>query len=110
MVQFGADIVVGLMAEDKAEMKALSDHFTDIPGVNLAFYAVGPQLFFIGLLALTVLLAVAKRVQGWSPILMLIGIALPPFTLDLIPLTGLFILAALRPVASRNLTPMVAAS
>ena len=108
VVQFGADIVEGLMAADKAELKALSHQFTSVPGVTPAFYAVGPQLFFVGLLALTVLLAAAKRVPWRTPVLTLIAVTLPPLTLDLLPLTGLLLLAALWPAAARNPAPVVA--
>ncbi|MFC4017109.1 hypothetical protein ACFOW4_04015 [Micromonospora sp. GCM10011542] len=100
MVQFGADIVEGLLAADKAEMRSLSQQFHDIPGVSLAFYDVGPQLFFLGLLTLTVMLAVARRSPWWSPVLMITGIVLPVATLDLMPLAGLLMLAALWPAGT----------
>lgn len=105
MVQFGADIVEGLMAADRAEMSDLSRQFRDIPGVDLAFYAAGPQLFFVGLLVLAVLLAVARRLPWWSPVLMAVGIALPPVTLDYIPLTGLLLAAALWPATAHLRRP-----
>ncbi|HEX5512303.1 MAG TPA: hypothetical protein VFX41_11350 [Actinomycetales bacterium] len=101
-VQFGADIVVGLMAADRAEMAALSARFGDIPGVTVAFYAVGPQLFFVGICVLAALLAAAKRVPWWSPALMLIGVVLPLATLDLLPLTGLLMLVALQPAVAAS--------
>ncbi|MEJ3744436.1 hypothetical protein WEI85_14210 [Actinomycetes bacterium KLBMP 9797] len=110
MVQFGADIVEGLMAADRAEMSDLSQQFRDVPGVDLAFYAVGPQLFFVGLLVLAVLLAVARRLPWWSPVLMLVGIALPLVTLDFIPLTGLLLAGALWPAATQPTNPKIKAS
>ncbi|GAA1412365.1 hypothetical protein [Catellatospora coxensis] len=97
MVQFGADIWFALRADDKAGMQALSGDFGDIPGVDLVVYQVGPQLFFVGLLVLTILAARVRRLPRWSPVVLLIGILLPPVTLDLLPLSGLLIMAALWP-------------
>ncbi|WP_144123836.1 hypothetical protein [Catellatospora sichuanensis] len=97
MVQFGADIWFALRADDKAGMQALSGDFGDIPGVDLVVYQVGPQLFFVGLLVLAILAARARRLPWWSPAVLLVGILLPPVTLDLLPLSGLLILAALWP-------------
>ncbi|MEU8074818.1 hypothetical protein AB0B31_05160 [Catellatospora citrea] len=99
MVQFGADIVFALRADDKAGMQALSGEFGDIPGVDLVVYQVGPQLFFVGLLVLTILAARARRLPWWSPVVLLVGIVAPPVSLDLLPLSGLLILAALWPAA-----------
>lgn len=97
MVQFSADIWFALRADDKAGMQALSRDFGDIPGVDLVVYQVGPQLFFVGLLVLAILAARARRLPWWSPVVLLVGILLPPVTLDLLPLSGLLILAALWP-------------
>lgn len=97
MVQFGADIWFALRAQDKAGMRALSGEFGAIPGVDLVVYQVGPQLFFVGLLVLTILAARARRLPWWSPAVLLVGIVLPPVTLDLLPLSGLLILVALWP-------------
>lgn len=97
VVQFGADVVEAALAADKAELQSLSQRFTDIPGVTPVFYTVGPQLFFVGLIAVAVLLATAKRLPWWSPVLLTVGVLLPPFTLDLLPLAGLLIAAALAP-------------
>jgi hypothetical protein len=46
LVQFGVDIVVGMMAASKDEMRALSGEFTSVPGMELVFYQVGPMLVF----------------------------------------------------------------
>jgi len=97
MVQFGADMVEAFMATDHAELKSLQHDFTANPGVEPAFYTVGPQLFFLGLLVLTILLAVAGRLPWWSPVVLLAGLLLPPITLDLIPVAGLCMLVALLP-------------
>ncbi|KAB1948763.1 hypothetical protein F8271_01995 [Micromonospora sp. ALFpr18c] len=97
MVQFGADMVEGLLAADRAEMSALSRDFKDIPGVEMAVYDVVPQLFFVGLLVLTGMLAARRRLPWWSVPLLLVGIVLPAVTLDLLAVGGLLMLAALAP-------------
>jgi hypothetical protein len=99
IVQFSADIVEAAMAADRAELKSLQHDFSSIPGVEPVFYSVGPQLFFVGLVAVAVLLAIARRVPWWSPALMLAGIVMAALTLDLIPVAGLAIAGALLPVA-----------
>ncbi|MEU8421376.1 hypothetical protein AB0C15_10930 [Micromonospora sp. NPDC048835] len=97
MVQFGADIVEGLLAEDRTEMSRLAADFKDIPGVEVAFYDVVPQLFFVGLLVLTGMLAARRRLPWWSVPLLLAGIVLPVVTLDLLPIGGLCMALALAP-------------
>ncbi|MFF5180760.1 hypothetical protein ACFY2Q_22250 [Micromonospora sp. NPDC000316] len=97
MVQFGADIVEGLMAADRAEMSALGADFKDIPGVEIAFYDVVPQLFFLGLVVLAGMLVASRRLPWWSVPLLLVGILAPAVNLDLLPLGGLCMLVALVP-------------
>ncbi|WP_327035535.1 hypothetical protein [Micromonospora ureilytica] len=97
IVQFGADIVEGLLAEDRAEMSRLGADFKDIPGVEVAFYDVVPQLFFLGLLVLAGMLAARRLLPWWSVPLLLVGIVLPALTLDLLPIGGLFMALALAP-------------
>ncbi|MEU8181337.1 hypothetical protein AB0B85_00275 [Micromonospora sp. NPDC049044] len=97
VVQFGADIVEGLLAADRAEMSALGADFKDIPGVEVAFYDVVPQLFFLGLVILAGMLAAKRRLPWWSAPLLLAGILLPVVTLDLLPVAGLAMLVALAP-------------
>ncbi|WP_406063953.1 hypothetical protein [Micromonospora sp. NBC_00860] len=97
MVQFGADIVEGLLAEDRAEMSRLSADFKDLPGVEVAFYDVVPQLFFVGLFVLTGMLAARRRLPWWSVPLLLVGTVLPAITLDLLPIGGLCMGLALAP-------------
>ncbi|GAB3938528.1 hypothetical protein GCM10027614_18770 [Micromonospora vulcania] len=101
MVQIGADIVEGLLAADRPEMSALSADFKDIPGVEIAFYDVVPQFFFLGLVVLAGMLAARRRLPWWS-VLLLIGIVLPVATLDLLPLSGLCMLVALAPPCRRS--------
>ncbi|MFG3555902.1 hypothetical protein ACGGAQ_16125 [Micromonospora sp. NPDC047557] len=97
MVQFGADIVEGLLAADRAEMSALGADFKDVPGVEVAFYDVVPQLFFLGLVVLVGMLAAHRRLPWWGVAVLLVGIVLPAVTLDLLPLGGLCMLVALAP-------------
>ncbi|MEU1588347.1 hypothetical protein [Micromonospora sp. NPDC005710] len=97
VVQFGADIVEGLLAEDRAEMSTLGAEFKDLPGVEVAFYDVVPQLFFVGLFVLTGMLAARRRLPRWSVPLLLVGIVLPAVTLDLLPIGGLLMGLALAP-------------
>lgn len=97
MVQFGADIVEGLLAADRAEMSALGADFKDIPGVEVAFYDVVPQFFFLGLVVLAGMLVVRRRLPWWSVPLLVVGIVAPAVTLNLLPIGGLCILAALTP-------------
>ncbi|WP_433659322.1 hypothetical protein ACQPW1_43580 [Nocardia sp. CA-128927] len=102
IVQFSADIVFAALAADKADMSRLSHEFSAVPGVRLAFYTVGPPLFFLGLIVLTVLLARAGRLPWWSPVVMAVSAMLPLLTLDLMPLAGVGILASVLPL--RNTT------
>jgi hypothetical protein len=98
IVQFGADIVIGLQAADKAEMGSLSDRFSAVPGVEVAVYAVGPQLFFVGLTLLAIAAAAARKLPWWSALLVVIGVALPPVSLNLLPVAGLCLAAAFFPL------------
>ncbi|MFC4530956.1 hypothetical protein [Sphaerisporangium dianthi] len=98
IVQFVADIVQGLLAADKAEMRALGREFHSLPGVDLAFYLVGPQLLYVGMIALTALLARARVLPWWSTALVLVSSLLPVVTLDLIPLSAAGYLMALLPL------------
>ncbi len=100
IVQFVADVAFAAQAADKAEMSRLSNAFSDIPGVRPAFYLVGPPLFFLGLIGLTILLVRAGRLRWWSPVLMAISTLSPMITLDLIPLAGVGMLVALLPLGS----------
>ncbi|MGC5310576.1 hypothetical protein [Micromonospora zamorensis] len=97
MVQFGADIVEGLLATDRAEMSALGADFKDIPGVEVAFYDVVPQFFFLGLVVLAGMLVARRRLPWWSVPLLVVGIVAPAVTLNLLPVGGLCMLAALAP-------------
>ncbi|MEV4823415.1 hypothetical protein [Micromonospora sp. NPDC049274] len=110
MAQFGADIVEGLLAADRAEMSALGADFKDVPGVDVVVYDVVPQLFFVGLLVLAGMLAARRRLPWWSVALLLVGIVLPAVTLDLLPLGGLCMLVALAPAVPALRRPAPRAS
>ncbi|MBQ0978459.1 hypothetical protein [Micromonospora sp. M61] len=97
MVQFGADIVEGLLAADRAEMSALGADFKDIPGIEVAFYDVVPQFFFLGLVVLAGMLVARRRLPWWSVPLLVVGIVAPAVTLNLLPVGGLCMLAAFAP-------------
>ncbi|MGY0231695.1 hypothetical protein [Longispora urticae] len=100
MVRFGADIVQGVLAADPAELRTLSAEFTAIPGVTPAFHTVGPLLFPVGLVVLLTLLAGARRMPWWSPVVMLAGILTTVVDLDLLPVAGLLMAVALAPTAT----------
>jgi hypothetical protein len=101
IVQFVADIVEGLLAADKAEMRELSREFHALPGVDLVFYQVGPQLLYIGMVALTAMLAHQRKLPWWSVAAVLVSSLLPLVTLDLIPLSAVGYLVALIPLWRR---------
>ncbi|MFE6892702.1 hypothetical protein [Streptomyces sp. NPDC057694] len=107
-VQFGVDIVTGLMADGShAEMARLSDSFGSLPGAELAFYAVGPMFFFIGQVVLALRLYALRRLPLWAPCLVFAASLLPLTTKDLIPLGAVLLLLGYaplwwRPSASRT--------
>jgi hypothetical protein len=99
------DLVVGLRAPDHAAMSKLFGQLKDFPGVlPSGFYAVGPLLFEVGLLALLVQLAVLRprRLPVSSPVLFLLGAALIGINLDLLPLGAALFWLALAPAALAN--------
>jgi hypothetical protein len=110
VIQFSADIVLALAATDRDSLRRLQHQVTDIPGVQAAIYDIGPLLFFIGLVTMAALAARTHHLPWWSPATMLIGVLLPTIDLNLMPLTGLLILAALLPLRTpgpRATTPAV---
>jgi hypothetical protein len=101
VVQFGIDLVVGFVAADRAEMGALFDRIQEVPGVLPAVYTVGPTFFYVGLVALVVMEAVAGRIGWWSPALVVLGVAAVVISKDLLPLSALLNLAGLAPLGRR---------
>jgi len=99
VVQFAADMVEAFMAADSDELRSLQQDFSDLPGVQLAIYDVGPLFFFVGFVAVAVLAVRAGRLPWWSPVVLLLAFLLPVVgSLNLLPLTGLLMLAALLPL------------
>jgi hypothetical protein len=68
----------------------------DLPG---PLNAGGPLLFVLGMVTLTGLQAVARRVPYWSPVAFLIGYLAISVDLDLLPAASVLLLAASVPVA-----------
>jgi hypothetical protein len=101
-VQFGVDIVTGLLAADHAEMSRLSSDFGALPGVEAAFYAFGPMLFFVGQIVLTVRLGVLRRLPWWSPALVVVTAVMPFVGKDLIPVAAVLLLAAYAPLSASS--------
>lgn len=100
-VQFGVDVVAALGAADHADLVVAERNFGGLPGVQLAFYDLGPQLFYLGLLVLVVLLVLAKALPWWGALAVAIGISVPALSLDLLPFGSLALLVGLFPLLPR---------
>lgn len=92
--QFAVDVVAGLLAEDRAEMAAITRGVRTTPGISLYFYDFGPYLFYFGQLTLVVLLALGRHVRPWTPLLVL---AMPFVDKDLVPLGAVLLLVSFAP-------------
>ncbi|HEY4454267.1 MAG TPA: hypothetical protein VGN81_08145 [Pseudonocardiaceae bacterium] len=101
VVQFGVDFVAGL-SRDHAGLVAVEHSFGALPGAELTFYQVGPQLFYVAFAALLILLAVARKLAWWAPVVALVGLALPILTLNLLPIGALCLFAGLLPMVIRT--------
>lgn len=104
-VQFAIDLAVGFAAADKAEMSTLFDRVQSVPGIIPVVYVIGPNLFFVALLALAVELAVARRVKAWVPVLVLADVTLPLVDKDFIPVGAILLLIAFLPLIRRPTPP-----
>ena len=93
--QFVIDIAVGLRAADHAAMSEQFQHVQSIPGVMPVVYTAGPSLFYIGLSALVIHLALLKRTKPWTPIVFVAGSILPLLDKDFLPLGAVCLLVAL---------------
>ena len=82
-------------------MRQMFGDVQDIPGVALVVYGPGPALFYLGLIALAVRLAVVRAASAWTPVAMVLAVGVALAGLDLLPLAGLLMLAALAPLARR---------
>lgn len=99
--QFVIDIVVGFMAADHAGMGVLFDQVQAVPGVQLVVYDVGPFLFYAAQLLLVTQLATRRLVKAWTPVLVLLDLALPVIDRDFIPVGALLLLVSFLPLARR---------
>ncbi|HEU4948236.1 MAG TPA: hypothetical protein VFT31_13885 [Kribbella sp.] len=95
------DLIVGVRADDPAGMDRIGDEYDRWPG-NLGIYdtlyEIGPLLFLAGLLTLAILLTRARELPVWSPVLLVLGFVVITVNLDLMPLGGALLLAALLPL------------
>ncbi|MFI1653368.1 hypothetical protein ACH4ZU_00320 [Streptomyces sp. NPDC020472] len=113
------DLVVGFLCTDRQAMDIMFDEVRSHPGVTPAVYTIGPPLFHVGLVLLTVQLAAIRRIAVWRPIVVVVGIAVTATSLDLLPLGGLLLLWALAPLerqrrlalpdAARSVSPRASA-
>jgi hypothetical protein len=64
--QITIDITVGLLASTTGEMEQMFGKIRAIPGMEYAFYSIGPALFFLGFFLLILLLARFRVLALWS--------------------------------------------
>jgi hypothetical protein len=98
------DLVVGFRAADNPDMRVVRDDIGNVPGVlPEAVWDLGPLPFVVGLVTLTMLLAVLhpRLLAAWSPVLIVIGFACIMVNLNLLPVGAALIGLALAPVAWR---------
>jgi hypothetical protein len=99
------DILAGWGAADRAAMDRGFARYEDFPGLPAGAGDVlneaGGVLFPLGLAVLLVSLALARQLPWWSPVACVAGFATILVTLDLLPLAGVLILAALLPLFYR---------
>jgi len=105
VAQIGIDIVVGLLARDATDKQHMFHQIQQVPGVQPVVYTVVPILFYVGLLGLTIVAAVANArvVPWWTPVLILAGTVAAAASLDYIPAAGvLYLLALMSPALRRS--------
>jgi hypothetical protein len=98
------DLMVGFQAADNAEMDVIRDDIGNVPGIlPEAVWDLGPLLFEVGLISLTIQLAVLhpRRLAAWSPVLIVIGFVCIMINLNLLPAGAALFGLALSPVAWR---------
>lgn len=98
MTQIGIDIVIGMLATDHADMQRMFHDVQRISGFALAVYDVGPPLFYLGLSIASCQLAATRAVPVWSAVVLLAGVFASMIDLNLLPLGGLLMFVALRPL------------
>ncbi|HEY1487547.1 MAG TPA: hypothetical protein VGF84_15685 [Micromonosporaceae bacterium] len=103
------DLIVGFQGVDRAGMNRIYPRYDGWPGglptgLTDALGNVGPALFLLGLLTLTILLVAARPAMWswWSPVLVAIGFAAISVNLDLLPVGGAALLLALLPAYRRT--------
>ena len=110
--QITIDIAVGVLASTPDEMEQMFGKIRAIPGMEYAFYSIGPLLFFLGFFLLILLLARFHVLAIWSAgvavagiIFGVVGMGLNvlPSTL-LVPLTLGGIWVGFLPIAWKLLT------
>jgi len=102
LVQIGIDLVVGALAADHSDMSRMFSEVQDVPGVELAVYALGPMLFFLGLLVAACHLAAVRAVPVWQAGAVVLSVLLSFLGLDLLPVSGLLMVIGLAPLARRS--------
>ncbi|MFC4115158.1 hypothetical protein [Nonomuraea zeae] len=107
LAQFGIDIVVGFMSADHAAMGALFAQVQAVPVVPFVIYTGTPLLFYVAQVVIVSRLAVLGRVQWWTPVLVLVDMALPLVDKDFIPLGALCLLVSFVPLARQAAAPVV---
>ena len=104
--QTAVDLYVGAVSADRAAMDVRYDHFQSHPGVTPLLYTVLPLFFYLGLIALTAVLALGRpRLTGLRvPVLVLVATVVMAAGLDLMPVGGLLLAAAFGPLGLALLT------
>lgn len=72
--QLTTDLVVGQVAQTQVAMDALFTTIHDNLALHLAFYAVGPSLFFVGLLFLVLIALKVRALSRYAAIFAAVGI------------------------------------
>ncbi|WP_426367833.1 hypothetical protein [Streptomyces sp. E-08] len=104
------DLVVGFLCADREAMDVLFEEVRSHAGVTPAVYTIGPLLFYVGLVLLSVQLAAIRRIALWRPLVVIAGIAVAAMSLDLLPLAGVLLLLALAPLDRQRRLALPAAA
>ncbi|MFI1711064.1 hypothetical protein [Streptomyces griseoruber] len=99
--QFTIDVVAGALTDDHETMSEAITRVAALPGVSPVVYEVGPYLFYGGMLALVLQLAVTRRVKAWTPFLVVCDLLLPLLDKDFIPLGATLLLVSFTSLSRR---------
>ncbi|MBM7443073.1 hypothetical protein [Streptomyces sp. HB132] len=99
LMQFGIDLVAGAVSADHLEMSLFTERASEVPGVAPIVYDFGPYLFYVGMLALIVRLAVVRVVKPWTVVLVLADLVMPLADKDLIPVGALLLSISFAQIA-----------